>query len=48
MHRDLKLANILVHFPITDFKVQNITNLAKKAELIKEKLKIIDLLNENI
>lgn len=48
MHRDLKLANILVNFPGEEFKFQGITNLDEKAESMKQKLKVIDLLKSGI
>ena len=48
MHRDLKLANILVHFPEEDLKFKDITNLDEKAFLISQKLKEMDLLKAKI
>ena len=44
MHRDLKLANILVHFPEVDLNFPNVTSLDEKAYLISQRLKEIDLL----
>lgn len=48
MHRDLKLANILVHFPEEDFKFKNVTSLDEKAILTSQRLKEIDLVKANI
>jgi hypothetical protein len=48
MHRDLKLANILVHFPEEDLKFKDVTNLDEKAYLISQKLKEMDLLKAKI
>lgn len=45
MHRDLKLANILVHFPEIDMSVPEQTDLVQRALQINQKLKSIDLLN---
>lgn len=48
MHRDLKLANILVNFPNEDLSFPEEKKLDQKAKLAKEKLKTMDLLKANI
>lgn len=43
IHRDLKLANILIHFPFEDFTFPGIKDLKMKKKAIQEKLRSIDL-----
>lgn len=48
MHRDLKLANILIHFPDEeDFSYGNFNSMADKLNYINKKLKAIDLIKTN-
>lgn len=44
MHRDLKLANILIHFPFEDFNKMNFPSQTAKMDFINTKLKTIDLI----
>ncbi len=48
MHRDLKLANILVHLPNEDLTFKEIRDLDEKKIEINKVLKDVDLLNSNI
>ena len=48
MHRDLKLANILVNFPKYDFGISNISNPIDRNLIMSEKLRTIDLIKTNI
>lgn len=48
MHRDLKLANILIHFPNeTDFNYGEFTSMADKLNYVNNRLKNIDLIKTN-
>lgn len=48
MHRDLKLANILVHFPKYDFSKINQLNPSSKSTAMNNLLKTIDLIEADI
>jgi serine/threonine protein kinase len=48
MHRDLKLANILVNFPSEDLNFPHEKKPELRAKLLKEKLKNMNLLQANI
>lgn len=49
MHRDLKLANILVHFPKEDFSfIKQLSNPIDRELLMQDKLKNMDLVNSQM
>ena len=48
MHRDLKLANILVNFPGFDFGISKITNPIDRSLIMGEKLRSIDLIKSGM
>lgn len=45
MHRDLKLANILVHFPSEDLMMNHLKDTRERNEAVKTKLKNLNLLD---
>ena len=48
VHRDLKLANILLHFPNLDLSYPEIKDPYQKKKAVEEKLKNIDLVNSGL
>lgn len=49
MHRDLKLANILVHFPNEDFSdIEDIRDPIDRELMLSEKLRKIELVEKNV
>lgn len=48
MHRDLKLANILLHFPLEDFDEKIFPNQTAKINYMNARLKTIDLYKSRI
>jgi len=48
MHRDVKLANILVHLPLEDLTFRDVKNLEERKALINARLKEINLVASNI
>jgi serine/threonine protein kinase len=48
MHGDLKLANILVHFPNEEMQYKDIKEPIEKIEIIRKKLKTIALTPQNV
>lgn len=48
MHRDLKLANILVNFPDEFVNFNSIKNLDEKALMMKQRLRELDLIKSNM
>ena len=48
MHRDLKLANILVHFPNEDLAFRHIQDPVERKELQRAKLKSLDLVKSQM
>ena len=48
VHRDLKLANILLHFPDLDLSFPEIKDPYAKKKAVEEKLKNIDLINSGL
>ena len=48
MHRDLKLANILVHFPDLNMEVKDDNSMISRTHQINNKLRTLDLLKTKI
>lgn len=48
MHRDLKLANILLHFPNEDFDTRVFANQTEKIDYVNAKMKTIDLVDSDM